>query len=159
MKVVLAQTQKPPFETRIYDKIANSLLAINHLEIQILGADKFESREKNNPIKLLPVFITKRGLTSRFYNIKVFWRYLLKLNPDILIVCSPELLVPAVIYKLAFGKRLILDIQENYSLNFSYQSEYLKFKVSNERSSGNLLFMYLFGFSFSHESLFCILFS
>jgi glycosyltransferase involved in cell wall biosynthesis len=127
MKVVLAQTQKPPFETRIYDKIANSLLAINHLEIQILGADKFESREKNNLIKLLSVFITKRGLTSRFYNIKVFWRYLLKLNPDILIVCSPELLVPAVIYKLAFGKRLILDIQENYSLNFSYQSEYLKF--------------------------------
>jgi glycosyltransferase involved in cell wall biosynthesis len=146
MKVVLAQTQKPPFETRIYDKIANSLLAINHLEIQILGADKFESIEKNNLIKLLPVFITKRGLISRFYNLKVFWHYLLKVNPDILIVCSPELLLPAVIYKLAFGKRLILDIQENYRLNFSHQFEYQKFNWINLPQLTTLYFSWFYPF-------------
>jgi glycosyltransferase involved in cell wall biosynthesis len=146
MKVVLAHTQKPPFETRIYDKIANSLLAIHHLEIQILGADNFVTAETNTTIKLWPVFTIKRGFFNRLYNSGVFGLYLLKLKPDTIILCSPDLLWPAVVYKLIFGKRLIFDIQENFGLNFIYQSEYRKLNWINLQQLVELYFSWFFPF-------------
>ena len=124
MKVVLAHIQKPPFESRIFDKLAYSLSGLARMQLYILGGNNFGKGNSDQRTQLLPIFSTKRSLIYRFYNIWTCWCYLVKIKPDVVIICSPDLLLPAVIYKLAYGKRLIFDIQENFGLNLRFQISY-----------------------------------
>ncbi|WP_460879311.1 glycosyltransferase [Pontibacter rugosus] len=50
--------------------------------------------------------------------------HLYKLKPDLIIVCTHELLLPSLRYCKASGAKLVYDVQENYRLNLTSQKNY-----------------------------------
>jgi hypothetical protein len=50
---------------------------------------------------------------------------LFRIKSDLTVVCTPELLLPAVTYKIICKSRLWYDVQENYRLNVKHQDTYL----------------------------------
>ena len=127
MKVLLAHTQKPPSETRIFEKLALSLYPIPNIELRILGCHPIGEASLLERIEMLAVFSFGRDLISRFQKQLTFWKQAKQFLPDVLIICSSELLIVAILYKLAYRARLIYDVQENLVLNLKFQKAYSGF--------------------------------
>ncbi|HRH35526.1 MAG TPA: hypothetical protein PKY12_10720 [Catalimonadaceae bacterium] len=128
MRIVLAQILKPSSETRIFEKLGITLAENAFLDIQIWGSDLFTSNPSTYlpNIRALPVFSQKKGLSNRIRNLGQFWNLLQKSEPDVIICSSPDLVLIALIYRLFRFSFIILDLQENHSLNFKFQSVYNK---------------------------------
>jgi len=146
MKVVLAHTQKPPSEARIFDKLAYSLSFFSNLKLYIFGGNNFGKDDFAYEIVLLPIFSTRRNLIYRLFNIWNCWCHLYKIKPDVVIVCSPDLLVPAVVYKVVYSKMLIFDIQENFGLNLKFQKSYRRLSWINLQQITGLYFSWFYPF-------------
>lgn len=134
MRVLLAQTQKPPTENRIFHKLGKSLAEIPGFKVEILGSNLHdEGSEKSDQISLKPIFAHKFGWRQALNRWLRFWTQLSLSNPDIVIICSPDLLPVGLLYKWLFGKILIWDMQENYQLNvqhqLSFNDRFQSFKV------------------------------
>lgn len=125
-KILLAHLKKPPYETRIFDKIAKSLSDSGKFEITILGnsilSDSIILSEQN--IRMYPVFQSRAHSSQISTDLLRFQTFLYSERPDVVIVCSPELLALAVLYSLIEKKSVVLDLQENYPFNYYYQSVY-----------------------------------
>jgi len=125
-KILLAHLKKPPFETRIFDKIAKSLNDSGKFKISIIGnsirADSTFHTPEN--IQLFPVFQSKAHSSHLVTDLTRFHTILYFQIPDLVVVCSPELLAQAVIYCCIMKKTLVLDLQENYPLNYTHQIAY-----------------------------------
>lgn len=126
MLIILAHTQKPPDETRILDKIAASLAHIDGANIVVAGCKRFvsDSEPTTSAIKLVHCFSGNSGWRPRLENLLVYWRMLIRRRPEVLIVCSADLLPIAILYKCFFGSCLIWDVQENNARNLTYQKVY-----------------------------------
>lgn len=147
---VIASILKPVDDTRMYEKLALSISETKKYRVNIIG---FEV--KNPPaVHGIEFHSIYSGNRLGWTRLLVPWRFLLKLvtlTPKLLIVCTPELLFPAVIYKLIFKTRLWYDVQENYQKNVQYQSAYprmlkplLKLAVKMaENGSGRFIDHYL----------------
>jgi glycosyltransferase involved in cell wall biosynthesis len=125
-KILLAQLKKPPFETRIFDKIGKSLSDKDNFRITILGNSIPSNSNYQIPlnVRLLPVFQSRAHSTQVLTDILRFQTILYSELPDVVIVCAPELLAQAVIYGVIRKKFVILDLQENFPFNYSYQAVY-----------------------------------
>jgi glycosyltransferase involved in cell wall biosynthesis len=125
-KILLAHLKKPPFETRIFDKIGKSLAASGNLRISILGNSIPASSAFQNAgdILLHPIFKSKAHSPHIAADLLRFQAFLYSELPDVVVVCSPELLAQAVIYGLIRKKPVVLDLQENFPLNYSFQAAY-----------------------------------
>jgi hypothetical protein len=120
-RIVLASVLKPVDETRMYEKFALSMGQTNKYDINIIGFHG-KKREGAFGIKFYPVFSWNRKSWKRLQvGFKVFG-LLLKIRPHLIILHTHELLIPAVVFKILFGTRLIYDVQENYYLNLLYGS-------------------------------------
>ncbi len=117
-KVLIASVLKPVNEPRMYKKLGLSLAEFPNLEIHIAGFNP-DNLTNDHKITFHPIFNFKRLSLDRFQSGKKFLALLNTLNPQILIINTFELLVPALKYKRNNSCFLIYDIRENHSLNVS----------------------------------------
>jgi hypothetical protein len=120
---VIASILKPVNDTRMYEKLGRSIRESNKYRVNIIGFGV-----KNIPVQQGMAFHTlyqgKRSGVARLLAPLKFLIKLIQLHPNLTIVCTPELLLPAVLYKLIYSTRLWYDVQENYQRNVTFQEAY-----------------------------------
>lgn len=114
--VLIASVLKPVNEPRMYKKIGLSLAEFSNLEIHIAGF-KTQNDVSDKKITFHPLYDFNRLSPGRFSASKKFKILLQRIKPEILIVCTFELLKTAVEYKNSYPCLLIYDIRENHALN------------------------------------------
>lgn len=123
-KIVIASVLKPVDEVRMYGKIAISLANQGH-EVHVYGRATSQSKQTST-ILLHPQLLKDRLSLHRLI---LPWKLLFKwfsVKPDLLIVCTHELLFVALIYKLLQPVKLLYDVQENYFLNVLHTTAFPK---------------------------------
>jgi hypothetical protein len=120
-RIVIASVLKPVDDTRMFEKIAGSLSERHDVHVIGFGApgSAVSSSVKQYPIGTFPRISLRRILAP--------WRILrriLPLKPDLLIICTHELLYQAMIAKMVCGCRVWYDVQENYARNILYTNAY-----------------------------------
>jgi hypothetical protein len=117
--IVIASILKPVDDTRMYEKIGETLTSLRDVSIHIIG---FPSANKNvsSAIHFHPLKKFKRLSWGRFAARYSILRLCFKLKPSIFIITTHELLLTAVIIKIFTGCRVIYDVQENYFRNILY---------------------------------------
>ncbi|WP_152425117.1 glycosyltransferase [Nafulsella turpanensis] len=115
-KVVLASLLKPVDDPRMFEKIGASLAETNKYAINIIG---FSAKNKvTHPnITFLPIFNFRRLSLQRLLAPVLYWKKLLQVKPEVIIVNSPEILLVSCLFKTIFGGSIIYDVQENYMQN------------------------------------------
>lgn len=127
-KILLISVLKPVDEPRMYEKMGRSLARINNLEVHIAG-NLCSKQRHDSHIQLHPIFKFGRSSMRRFYVPLKALAFLLKLKPDMVIASTHEVLLPAIFYKLLFGKSVIYDVQENYYRNIRYGGNHLILRI------------------------------
>lgn len=122
IKVVFASLLKPVDEPRMYSKLGRSLAQTYKYDVNIIG---FKSKNLcNDPlIRCWPIFDFPRISLSRALAPLKFFRKLLQLKPQLLILNSPDFLVVSSLYKILFGCAIIYDLQENYYRNIIWSHD------------------------------------
>jgi len=119
IKVAIASTLKPVDDTRMYEKLGMSIAESPRYEVSIIGFPT--QRPVTHPlIRFFPLARFRRLSAQRAFAPWIIFRIIKSIRPDILIVATHELLLPAVFYKLLFRKKIIYDIQENYFRNILF---------------------------------------
>lgn len=124
--ILLASLLKPANDIRMYEKLAKSLAKKTEIQgnkpqkIHIIGFKPKKEVQNTEVFAFYPIFDFKRLSYKRFFAQFLFFYFLLKIRPKILIVCTFELLFFSVIYKILFGGKLVYDVQENYFANICY---------------------------------------
>lgn len=116
--VAIASVLKPVKDPRAYFRFGISLRETNKYEINIIGFST-KKEQADGDIHFQTLF---SGARTDFRRILVPWHFfrkILKIRPEVLIVTTPELLPIAVIAKWMLKYKLIYDIQENHVLNIS----------------------------------------
>lgn len=132
-KIIIASVLKPTDDVRMYEKFANSIAKCfpNEFEIHILGAQS----NRQSPVKpsneqeiqeffFHPIAQFDRLSSKRFKYSKTFLINVFKINPSLLIINSPELLLAALLVKMKLKIPIIYDVRENYFFNILYQPTY-----------------------------------
>lgn len=123
-KIVLASVLKPSDDPRMYKKIGKTL-AKQGYEVHTIGSARTSAREETG-VTPHDVFRFGRLSIRRALVLFPFFRILLRLKPDLLIVCTFELLPAACLYKLLYRIKIIYDIQENYLKNILHTDVFPK---------------------------------
>ncbi len=123
-KIVIASILKPVDDVRGYWKIAQSMSKTNKYEVNIIGnTGKKEPKYSNILFHCFPVRRNQwiKRATLRF---KILLRSI-RINPDILVITTHELLLVAIYMKIFTGSKIIYDVQENYRRNITLNSSLL----------------------------------
>lgn len=132
MKILLAQTLKPAWETRLAEKILPGFDPMANKEIVVLGASSFPlivpAGFESTHFK--PFFKKGPGWVGRLWFQSQFFSYLILHIPDVILLASPELLPVSFLFRLFYGVKIIWDVQENFALNWSAQSHRSDFSKS-----------------------------
>ncbi len=123
-RILLASLLKPINDTRMYEKLGLSLSKLPHISIHIAGYQAPSPAGAPANISFYPVFSFRRLSLGRAQAQLIYWRLLLKVRPDIIIVTTHELLALSALYKKLYTCKLVYDIQENYTLNLRAQNSY-----------------------------------
>jgi hypothetical protein len=115
-RLLIASTLKPVEDARQYYKIAVSLSQTNKYEIKIIGAAQ-KNISENHGISLSPIKQFRKGSLLRPFWSIIYLFHALQFKPKIQIICTWELLLPAVIISLINKSKIIYDLQENYAAN------------------------------------------
>ncbi len=121
--VVIASVLKPVNDSRNYEKTAISITRSGNYQVRLVG-QKVQNLPLEESVLFDPLFSFRRLSIQRFFTGWVFLFYLFRTKPDLIIVTTFELLLPAVFYKLFKRKRLIYDVQENYFRNLVYTNSF-----------------------------------
>ncbi len=121
--IVVASVLKPVDDVRLYEKFALSLSQTNKYDIKIIGFSTKNTPSQSN-IKYYPIFKFKRLSIHRVVAPINYWICLRKLQPDLIIVTTAELLPVSCIYKMLFRCKVIYDVQENHYKNIIYNNHY-----------------------------------
>ncbi|GAA4297438.1 glycosyltransferase [Nibribacter koreensis] len=124
-RILLASLLKPVNDTRMYAKLGQSLTKLGAVDMHIAGFDA--PLPEPSTISFHPIFRFKRISWQRLTAQWRFWKLLKKLKPEVVIVCTHELLTMAWWYKKKHGGKLVYDVQENYQLNLQTQQVYGSF--------------------------------
>ncbi len=121
--VVIASVLKPVNDARNYEKTAISIGKLGNYQINLVG-----QKVLNTPLEPYIVFDSlfsfSRLSFKRFFAGWRFLAYLRRLHPDVVIITTFELLLPAVVYKILTTKKIIYDVQENYFRNLIYTTTF-----------------------------------
>ena len=121
-KIVVASTLKPINDTRMYEKIGISLGKDKSYEVHLVG---YQSNIPDNSSLIFhPLFAFKRISLKRLLAPLKFLLLLLHIKPQLIIVCTYELLSVAVLYKALCKCKVIYDVQENYCSNIITTTTY-----------------------------------
>jgi hypothetical protein len=112
IKVVFASLLKPVDEPRMYDKLGRSLAQTYKYDVNIIG---FKSKNLcNDPlIRCWPLFDFPRISLARTLAPLQFFKKLVQLKPQLLVLTSPDFLLVSSLYKIIFGCHILYDLQEN----------------------------------------------
>ncbi len=115
-QVIIASILKPINDTRMYEKFGKSISKVNGFEINIVGFKGKIPREEN--MHFYPLYRFQRlNIVRRLLAPWQFYRLIRNLNPQVIIICTHELLWPVFIYSFFRKPRIIYDVRENYFLN------------------------------------------
>ncbi len=122
-QIVIASVLKPVLDTRLFEKLGLSLAQKNKYEVNIIG---FWSKKIPTipSVRFHPIFTFKRNSLKRLAASWKYYKLLIKVKPELIIVSTPELLLVSVLYKILFGTKLCYDVQENYYRNIRYTPTY-----------------------------------
>lgn len=120
---VIASILKPVDDTRLYEKLGLSMRESNKYQINIIG---FEVKKPpiHSEVKFHSLYNGSRFGIRRVWAPWKFLLLLISLKPELVIICTPELLLPGCLYKAVTWNKLWYDVQENYRRNISHQSAY-----------------------------------
>ena len=124
ISVAIASILKPVNEVRMYKRFAVSLAKTNKYEINIIG---IESKIKNTPSDNIHFHTYKTAGRSPVNRLKCYRQYIhfvKEIDPDVIIITSPELLVINRFINRKKRAILIYDLQEDYYINIIYQRIY-----------------------------------
>lgn len=120
--VLISSVLKPINDTRLYEKIGQSLAKKAALDVHICGFVSDVPKDKN--ITFHPLFNFKRLAIYRFLS---YWKYailILKVKPNIIICNTFELQLINTIYKILFGAEYYYNLEENYFKNIRYTNHF-----------------------------------
>lgn len=117
-RVAIASVLKPVKDPRAYFRFGISLRETNKYEINIIGFS-IKKETSENDIHFHTLFSKTRTDFKRILVPWYFFRKLLSIRPQVLIVTTYELLPIAVLTKWILGYKLVYDVQENHLLNIS----------------------------------------
>jgi glycogen synthase len=123
IRVLLVSLLKPIDDPRMYGKLARTLRRLPETEIHVCGYTAPLPPDREG-ISFHPLFSFGRLSAGRFLAQARYLRLLRLLRPELLIVCTHELLLPSLLYKALSGAHLVYDVQENYGLNLRSQQVY-----------------------------------
>jgi glycosyltransferase involved in cell wall biosynthesis len=113
-RIVLASLLKPVNDTRMFEKLGVSLS--REYDVHVIGYEG-QMPVGVSPVTVHPLRPFKRIGIGRVLRVfTVLWR-VVRLQPDVLIICTHELLWISLVAKALTGCRVIYDVQENYALN------------------------------------------
>jgi len=113
---LIASSLKPAKDTRAYGKLGLSLRETGKYHLTFMGFSQ-NSRENYQDENSYASLSHTHSRLSRIFSLLKFARILLKIRPQILIICTCEYLPIAAFFKRKLGYKLIYDVQENYSAN------------------------------------------
>jgi hypothetical protein len=116
-RIVLASLLKPVDDTRMYEKLGATLAS--EYEVYIIGQPP---KKSTAPANVTFISIPAHGRLA-IQRLTTPWRVLRRvvgIRPDVLIVCTAELLPIALCARLLTGTKIIYDVQENYAQNILY---------------------------------------
>ncbi|HEY4650831.1 MAG TPA: glycosyltransferase, partial [Pontibacter sp.] len=123
-RILLASLLKPVNDTRMYGKLGLSLSKLPQVQVHLTGFLAPLPPDAPDNLHFHPIFSFKRLSTGRFTAQRKYWQLLKTIKPDLLIVCTHELLLASWLYCKTHRCELVYDVQENYSLNLTAQDSY-----------------------------------
>ncbi|XOV95248.1 MAG: hypothetical protein ACFHWX_11165 [Bacteroidota bacterium] len=120
--IAIVSLLKPLHDPRHYERFALSLAKTNKYEINIIANGEKKPDAAN--ISFHTIGSHKRKHLPRLTLHWKAYKLITKIKPDLLIICTVELIPFAIIYSIISKVKIIYDIQENYRLNFRYLTEY-----------------------------------
>jgi glycogen synthase len=123
-RILIASLLKPINDTRMYEKLGLSISKLANTEIHICGFEGKIPEIQNSNLCFHSLFSFDRLSISRFRAQLKYYRFLKNLKPDLVVVCTHELLLASYIYCKKHNIKLVYDIQENYTLNLQKQNNY-----------------------------------
>ncbi|MFB9862158.1 glycosyltransferase [Rufibacter immobilis] len=124
-RILLVSLLKPVSDTRLYEKIGQSLAKLPDTEVHVAGyIAPIPPAAENTGITFHPVFHFKRLSLGRILAQGRFWKLLNQVRPHLLIIGTHELLPLSALYCRLHACKLVYDVQENYYLNLTTQQVY-----------------------------------
>ncbi len=116
---MIASALKPVTDPRMYEKMGMALVRRGNHEVHVMG---FCSRKHVCvPNMYFHVLLCANRLSWKRFTVSLkYYKKLLQVKPDVIVVNSPDLLIVTVIYKILFRPAFIYDIRENYYYNLVY---------------------------------------
>ena len=123
-RIVLASVLKPVDDTRMYEKIGQSLVESGFYDVTIIGypSKLVPSNPKIEFISLDP--FNRLSFKRLLVPFKIF-SIINQVKPELLVINTPELLVVAILNRILFGRKICYDILENYYRTIRYTPTYL----------------------------------
>jgi len=120
--VVLASILKPVDDVRLYQKIGQSLAhQYPDTDFHFIGfASQTLNFSKSTNVYFHPLYAFKRLSSQRLFAGIRFFRKLWRLQPQVVVVATFELLLPVYFYRWFRKVRIVYDVQENYYQNIRY---------------------------------------
>lgn len=121
-RIVIASVLKPVDDTRMFEKLAQSLATI--AEVHVIGYPTSQPPALPSPVVPHPTEPFSRISLKRLLMPWQILKKIRQLHPATLIITTHELLVPAIIAKLLSGTSVVYDVQENYARNILYTNAF-----------------------------------
>jgi len=123
-KILFCSVLKPANDVRQCQKLAASVATLPKVEAVSVGCSSTNKEEYFGKVRLVSPFSYSRCLVKRIFSVFKICKILLKEKPEVVVVCSSDLLIVASIYKILFNAKLCYDLQENYSLNLTESAQW-----------------------------------
>jgi glycosyltransferase involved in cell wall biosynthesis len=120
-RIVLASILKPVDDTRMLEKMGLTLRPAH--DVHIIGYPS-SSERKIPEISLHPLNAFPRVSWRRLFAKWKVFAIAIKLRPDIFIITTHELLVPALWLKVFLPVKIVYDVRENYYRNILYAGSF-----------------------------------
>ncbi len=114
--VLIASVLKPVNDPRMYEKIGMALFRQGKYEVHIAGFCSHK-HVRDEKFKFHVILCANRLSWKRFAAPVIFYKKMLKVKPDVVVVCTPDLLIVTALYRILFRPLFLYDVRENYYLN------------------------------------------
>lgn len=119
-RIVIASVLKPVDDPRMFEKIGRTLAA--GYEVHIIGYPSriSSSRLETPSLKVHCLTFFSRISAGRILAPLTVLKLVRELRPEVLVVCTHELLITALLSRLLTRCSVVYDVQENYARNIYY---------------------------------------
>lgn len=114
--IVIASILKPIDDTRMFHKMGMSLAATGQWSVHIVGYHS-DSASPTTDVHFHSLGNFHRISFARVKKPFIVFEKFRTIRPKVILICTHELLITAVVYKILYGAKLIYDVRENYFRN------------------------------------------